>query len=100
MFDAEDAAVEFRIVYAQADEPTEQEVAAELFDELVLAADREEDLHEQRAHIGENAIEQSAQGAQRVVLRHALFQAEVADHRRPGILLATRVKSDESIRTI
>jgi hypothetical protein len=35
-----------------------------------------------------------------VVLRHALFQAEVADHRRPGILLATRVKSDESIRTI
>lgn len=50
-------------------------------------------LIEQRTHVGENAVDQRARGAQKVVLRHALFQAHIAEHRRQGILLAAHGKS-------
>ena len=83
--DAEDGAVPHRVIHAQANEPSEQQVVVELLDELALAADREEDLHEQRTqqllgrnrraagmrvalieqrtHVGENAVDQRTQGA-------------------------------------
>lgn len=118
--DAEDGAVPHRVIHAQANEPSEQQVVVELLDELALAADREEDLHEQRTqqllgrnrrapgvrvtlieqrtHVGENAVDQRTQSAQRVVLRHALFQAHVAEHRRLGILLAAHGKSGKAER--
>lgn len=46
--DAECSAIPHRIVHAQADAPAEPEVLVELFDELALAANGEEYLHEQR----------------------------------------------------
>lgn len=43
---------------------------------------------QQHAHGPENHIDEPAQGTQRVVLRNTLFEADVAEHRRPGIFLA------------
>ena len=37
--DAEDGAVPYRFIHAQADKPLEQQVVVDLFDELALAAD-------------------------------------------------------------
>ena len=106
-----------RFIHAQANEPAEQQVVVELLNELALAADRDQDMHEQcakqllgrnrrtpgmrvalieqRTHVGENAVDQRAEDTRRVVLRHALLQAHKAEHRRLGILLAAHGKSEK-----
>lgn len=97
--DAEDGVVINRVVHAQADQPAERWVVVALLNELSLAEERAKDLHEQcaqqpfgrnqrepgvrvtmvdlRTHVGESVVDQRPQGAQWVVLRHALIQARV-----------------------
>ncbi len=90
------------IVHAQPHEPTKQQVVLELFDQQPLAPHRVEPLQQQRAQQFlrgnrraahprvqplelwgqplENRIRHAANGAQRVVRRHALLRRDVAEH--------------------
>ena len=97
----------------QAHEPAVQQVVVDRLDQLALAADGEQDLQQQglEQHLGrhrgapaagihrfelavhrrQQRIDHGAQLAQRVCRWHALFKADVAEHRPLEVLVASHL---------
>jgi hypothetical protein len=98
------------VVELQADEPAEEQVVLELLDELPLAADRVEELEQQRPHellrrhrgaacaavegreagreVAQHGIDEHADRAQRVLRRDAVLPVHHREHHALPALLA------------
>jgi hypothetical protein len=108
--DAKDRTVPDRRVHLQPYEPTEHQVVVQLLDQLPFAAHREKDLQQQRsqqilgwdrraarvriagvellAQALQDAVDHRSHSTNRMILRHAILQADITEHRGLRIGLA------------
>ena len=117
--DAEHRPVPHGVIHAQTDEPAEQQVVFELLHQEPLAAHREERLQQQRSqqvlgrnrrpagvrvalveqptHVGQDRINEHPQPTQRMLARDPFLEADVTEHRRLGVGLATHARNRRKV---
>jgi len=111
-----------RLVHVHPDEPAKQQVVIQLLHQQALATNRIEDLKQLRAqqtlgrnrwpaharvepvelarHIPQDVIDQPANRAQRVILRHTLFSRHITKHRIGLTVVSSHARHGSTRSTI
>ena len=117
--DAEHRSIPHGVVHAETDEPADQQVVLELLHQQALTAHREERLQqqcpqqvlgrnrrpagvrvalvEQPTHVGQDRINEHPQPTQRMLARDPFLEADVTEHRRLGVGLATHARNRRKV---